>query len=77
VEGPLTGRRAPEEPVVGLLSGREAPGAELRPKLSRHGQFIGRAAGSVLIALAVLVAVSPSIAEAVTPGPGPTSMAGM
>jgi predicted metal-binding membrane protein len=45
-------------------------------KLSRHGAIVSRVAGVVFIALAVLVAASPRVADAVVPsmpsGPAPT-----
>jgi predicted metal-binding membrane protein len=48
-------------------------------KLSRHGETIGRIAGTAVIVLALLVAVSPRVAEAVVPSmpSGPPNMAGM
>ncbi len=46
-------------------------------KVSRHGETIGRVAGAMLLALAVLVAASPRIADAVVPTSSGSTMKGM
>jgi predicted metal-binding membrane protein len=43
-------------------------------KLSRHGETVGRVAGAALIVLAILVATSPRVADAIVPAPNSPTM---